>query len=306
MRLIKLLLATLVLTGPGLAGAADASTVWYLHVDLAQMRADGPGQTLYRWLQDEAFDDINDKAGVDMVDELNQLTAYAVEGQGPVLLLDGNITQQVKDMVMTIVAAEGDIRALESSGKAYYRLGGDGDDVEFKSDNITVDFDSLSKQAWITTSLKDRILVTTSEDQMKSLLRSKGRIPGAGSGKGALMVLTAEKALLQASMNSDAMGEDGNSTWDSNILRNTEQVALLVAAMSNTLAIEAQLVTTEPDMAESLASVARGLISLAAFDDSMDANLMAMLRGTKVEAKGSNLSISLAVDPDAIVAALGD
>jgi hypothetical protein len=89
-------------------------------------------------------------------------------------------------------------------------------------------------------------------------------------------------------------------------LRNTEQVAFMMAAAANKLALEAKLITTEPEMAESLASVVRGLISLMAFNDEMDAEAVAMLQGTKVVSSGNSLSISLALDPDLVVQTLSD
>ena len=107
-------------------------------------------------------------------------------------------------------------------------------------------------------------------------------------------------------MNSAAFADDGDSDWDSNILRNTEQVAFMMAAAANKLALEAKLITTEPEMAESLASVVRGLISLMAFNDEMDAEIVAMLQGTKVEASGNSLSISLALAPELVVQTLSD
>ena len=69
------------------------------------------------------------------------------------------------------------------------------------------------------------MLVTGSEDQMKSMLANGGKVAGSRSHKGALLVLSAEKTMLQAGMNSSAVGDDGDSGWDSNILRNTEQAA---------------------------------------------------------------------------------
>ncbi len=141
---------------------------------------------------------------------------------------------------------------------------------------------------------------------MKSLLANKGRVPGPGGKKGALLVLTAEKTLLQAGMNTASLDDDGDDDLDSKILRNTEQVAFLLAVVKDKLAIEAELITTEPDMAESLASVARGLISLVAFDDSMDAEAVAVLQSTKIEAKGNSLNLSLAVDPNLVVRTIGN
>jgi len=312
MRYLKILVVGLLLTAPVLA-TADAenlpdSAVWYFHVDLEQMRKGGPGQGLYAWLQEEAFADIKEEAGVDVDKELDSLTAYSVDGAGPVILFEGNISQDTRDKVMAFIAADGDITPSKASGKSYYHFAGtDGEEsLKLSDGNIDIDIDSLEDEAWVSLALKDKILITGTEEQMQALLANKGRIAGQKSHKGALLVLTAEKTLLQAGMNSTAMGDDGDSDWESNILRNTEQVAFLMAAAADKLALEAKLVTAEPEMAESLASVARGLISLVAFSDELDAEAIAVLRGTKVEASGNNLNISLALDPELVVRTLSE
>ena len=413
MRILKLLIVGLLLAIPGLA-AADAGDIpgastWYLHVDLDEMRSDEVGKALYGWVDEEIFSEIDEETGVNLGEELNKVTAYSLEGQGPVFLFEGNISQESRDLVMTFIAAEGDLQPMKSSGKSYYRLAAesneDGEeddrtvgagDIEFQIEtlqeeswisldlknkvivtaseeqmkamlasggkikgggsqesrdlvmtfiaaegdlqpmkssgksyyrlaaesnedgeeddrtvgagDIEFQIETLQEESWISLDLKNKVIVTASEEQMKAMLASGGKINGGGNHKGALLVLTAEKALLQAGMNSSALGEDddGDSDWDSNILRNTEQVAILVAAVANKLAIEIELITTEPEMAESLASVARGLISLVSFDDSMDDDAIAVLRSTKVEAKGNSLNLSLAIDPSLVVATLGD
>ena len=94
------------------------------------------------------------------------------------------------------------------------------------------------------------------------------------------------------------------------VIRQNLTVALgtvvLMAAAANKLALEAELITSEPEMAESLASVVRGLISLMAFNEDMDPEAVAMLQGTKVEARGNSLSISVAIDPDLVVRTISD
>ena len=317
MRILKLLIVGLVLAIPGLA-SADASDIpgastWYFHVDLEQMRTDDVGMSLYGWMDEEIFSDIYEDAGVNLGEELDRVTAFSVEGQGPVFLFEGNISQESKDMAMTFIAAEGDLQPKKASGKSYYRLAGnhgDGEDSKpvINGGDIEIQIEALEEESWISLDLKNKVIVTASEEQMTALLAKGGKINGGGSHKGALIVLTAEKALLQAGMNSSALGadDDGESDWDSNILRNTKQVALLVAAAANKLAIEIELITTEPEMADSLASVARGLISLVSFDDSMDDDAIAVLQSTKVEAKGNSLNLSLAIDPSLVVATLRD
>ena len=312
MRYLKILIIGLLLVAPGLAAAKAAdipgSAVWYFHIDLAQMRDEGPGQTVYSWLQDEAFSDVKEESGVDLGKELDSLTAFSLDGEGPVVLFEGKISQDTKDKIMTFVATGGDLEPKKASGKTYFHFEGteDGEGMDYSDSNLEIQLESLEDEAWISLAIKNKVLITGSEEQMRAMLANNGKIAGSGSHKGALLVLTAEKAMLQAGMNSASLGDDGDSGWDSNILRNTEQVAFMMAAAANKLALEAKLITSEPEMAESLASVVRGLISLMAFSDDMDAEAIAMLQGTKVEAKGNSLSISLAIDPDLMVRTISD
>ena len=315
MRTLNVLIVALLLTSPGTAVAAASdipgTATWYFHIDLAEMKSADAGKGVYDWMSGEVFDDVKEETGVDIEGELDRVTAFSMEGQGPVFLFEGDISQVSRDRLMTFIAAEGDLKSLKSSGKSYYRFNGRDSDGESQKatteeGNIEIQFESLEDESWISMDLKNKVIVTANEAQMKEMLKGGGKIAGSRGHKGALVVLTAEKTLLQAGMNSSALGGDDDSGWDSNILRNTEQVAFLVAAAANKLAIEAQFVTAEPEMAQSLASVARGLISLTAFSDDMEADAIAVLQGTKVEAKGNSLTISLAIDPELVVATLND
>lgn len=310
MRYLKILIVGLLLAVPVVAGA-DASSVpgsanWYFYIDLKQMRAGGAGAPVYNWLRDEVMREIQEDAGIDVDKEVDRVTSYSTGESGPVLIIDGKLSQETRDVIMAFVASGGDINPLKSGGKTYYHFGGDDsieDDVVYDAGNIGISIDSLGKESWISMAVKNKVIITSTEGNMKALLENKGRVNGSRSVDGALMVLTAEKTLVQAGMKSGMLGEDD---WDSNILRNTEQVAFLISAAANKLAIEAKLITTEAEMAESLASVARGLISLMSFDDEMDAETAAVLKGTRIEAKGNSLSLSLAVDPGLVVATLGE
>ena len=315
MRTLNVLVVALLLTTPGTVVAAASNipgtATWYFHIDLAEMKSADAGKGVYDWMSGEVFDDVKEETGVDIEGELDRVTAFSMEGQGPVFLFEGDISQVSQDRLMTYIAAEGDLKPLKSSGKSYYRFNGRDSDGESQKatteeGNIEIQFESLEDESWISMDLKNKVIVTANEAQMKEMLKGGGKIAGSRGHKGALVVLTAEKTLLQAGMNSSALGGDDDSGWDSNILRNTEQVAFLVAAAANKLAIEAQFVTAEPEMAQSLASVARGLISLTAFSDDMEADAIAVLQGTKVEAKGNSLTISLAIDPELVVSTLND
>ena len=303
---VVLLLATLTSAVAAGVDTVPGSANWYFHADLAEIRSADPSAPVYAWLREEVLDEIQEDVGIDLDKELHRITSYSSAAGGAVLIVEGDLSQKTRDIIMTFIAAGGDIDPLKSGGKTYYHFLGDDDEddeVSFDGGRIDVQIDALSDESWISMALKDKVIVTSTEDNMRHLLASNGRDGRERRSKGALLVLTAEKSLLQAGMNADAIGDDD---WDSNILRNTEQVAFLVSAAASQLAIEAKLITKEAEMAESLASVVRGLISLASFSDEMDAATVETLRGTKVKTKGNSLSISLAVDPDVIVDTLRD
>ncbi len=309
MRLLKLILLVLCLATPAVAAAeANESADWYFHLDLERMRSEPESRGVYSWLQDEVFNEVRTETGIDINAEVDSITAVSVANTGPVIVMQGAFSQATKDKLMALLAAEGDIAPKKSSGKSYFRFG----DEDVADRHVLVESRdagyglAIEEGAWISTDVRNKILVTASEKEMQALLARNGRLPGMDGGKGALLVLSAEKTLLQASMDGGFLDGNGASGWDSNILRNAEQIGLLMAAKAGKIALEAKLVTTDSDMAEALASVARGLISLMSFDESMDAETSAVLQSAKVQTSGNALSVSLALAPELVVRALND
>lgn len=308
MRHVKLLAVILLLAVPALAyadmGGIPTSATWYFHADFDAMRKGKASRGVYDWLDAEVFEEIRSEIGIDFGKEARQLTAFSGAKDGPVILLDGDISQGTKDKIMAIAATDGELQTFKSSGKAYYFFDGNGDGDGADTGDIDIDIESLEKEAYVSFALKNKILITNTQDQMKTMLASNGEINSDKKDKGSLFILRAERSLIQAGVNADAM-EDGND-WDSNILRNTKQVAVLMADLGDKLGIQAQLMANEPEMANSLASIVRGLISLQAFNDEMDSEISAVLQSTKVDVSGSTLKLSLSLDPDTVVAALED
>ena len=302
MRILKLVVIVLFLALPGLAyadmGGVPGTATWYFHADFDAMRDGKAGRGIYDWLDGEVFSEIRDDLGK----EANQLTAYAAPSQGPVIVLDGKISQATKDKVLALAATDGELQTFKASGKAYYLF--DGDDDDHDAGKIDIDIDSLEEEAYVSVALKNKIVITNTREQMEELLDSKGRIDPKGNGKDALFVLTAERNLVQAGVNTDEIEAD--DSWDSNILRNTRKIAVLLADLGDKLGLEAQLMTQEPEMATSMASIVRGLIGLQAFNDEMDPDMAAVLQSTKVDVAGNTLKISLALEPDTVVSALED
>jgi hypothetical protein len=319
MRYLKILIILAALAVPSMAQAdtagIPASATWYFHADFDAMRGGKASRGVYDWLNAEVFEEIRGETGIDFNKEARQLTAFADAGSGPVIVFDGNVSQETRDKIVALAAAasEGDLQTLKSAGKAYYFFNGGGvkraDDDEGSDERRShgdhqFEMGSLDEEAYISVAIKNKVLVTNSEEQMKSLLASGGKIDTTQKDKGALFVLRAERNLIQAGVNATEMQSE--SDWDSNILRNTKQVAVLLADLGEKLGFEAQLMTTEAEMASSIASIVRGLISLQAFNDELDPEFSAMLQTAKVDVADNVLKLSLALDPDTVVSALED
>ena len=286
--------AMLAAVGPG--DLPDASK-WYFHADFKEMRSSEAGKPLYAWLQDEVFEEVVEETGIDLEKETDQITAFATVGENVVIVIEGNISQDTKDKVLAIAGVSGSLDKLGSGSKAYYFVGeNDGHDGH---SNVDIDIDSFDDGAYFSFALKNKILVTATEADMERMIANNGKHPGTKNSNGALFVLSAERSLMQAGVKAGDLGEELD--WDSNILRNTEQAALVVADEKGKIAIEAQLRTTEKEMADSLASIVRGLISLQIFNDDLDPGIASLLQNTRVDTDGTALTIKISMDPEAVM-----
>ncbi len=311
MRLLKLtasalgVLLLLVLT-PGIvtAGVSNddlpAASTWYFHADLEEMRKSSTGAGLYAWLEDEVFAEVMEESGIDLGKEVDRVTAFSAEGTGAVMVVDGRFSQQTRDKALAAASTAERFETLKSGSGTYYYVKGDN-----KVDGDKIKIDGVDNEFYFTFDVRDKLVMAAQKEQLEALMKSKGRITGEKSHSGALFVLTAERSLIQAGLNTDELdGDDGG--FESNILRNTRQVALMVADVAGKLAIEAQLEATAAETAQSLASIVRGLIALQAFSQDMNPMVSQFLQGTRVDVNDRSLKISVALSPEAIAAVLDE
>lgn len=286
----KLLTILLVLLSwPMSAGAAldlPGGTVWYLHADLDAMRDSPAGRDLYRWLEDEVFAEVRAEVGIDVGKEVQKLTAYSGMDNGIAIVLQGPISKETHDKLMAMMALRAGYDLRDHDGKEYF-LAGD-EPAAISKPGLAVDFD---ESAFVSFAIPQKVIITSHEPQMQALLKSKGRIVGGGNHKGAMLVLTADKTFVQAGLKTEAFANKEYS-WNSNILRNTEEVALMIAEQNGLLAIEAQLTSRDARLAQSLGSVINGLISLQAFNDDIPQELREALSSTRVTTRDATLNVS--------------
>lgn len=285
------------------AGTLPANTVWYLHADLAAMRASDAGSKVYAWFEDEVVVDVKEEIGIDISSEVNTLTAFANGKDGTVIIVDGPIRQESRDKMLALAALEGPVDPREHKGLSYYFFG----DSEEEESSPREPLQDLQESVYVSFAVKGKAIVTGNEMQMQELLERGGRLSGSGSHDGALLVLSANRALVQAGLQPGGLMEAGDDDdWESNIVRNTKEAALLLADESGQLALEAQLVSSDPKMAEAIGGIANGLISLQAFNSDLGPELQSLIRNTKVQIVENVLSISVVIDPELVVKALAD
>ncbi|MDJ0940998.1 MAG: hypothetical protein QNJ00_14655 [Woeseiaceae bacterium] len=310
MRILKILLALFVVAAPAAAlGAVSAGdlpdeSTWYFHVDFAEMRGSEAGRSIYNWLETEVFEEILDETGVDLGKEADQVTAFSDGNDGFIMVLEGRISDKTRDKALAVAATAERFETFEHRGRTFYRVVGDGDDIDVDDGNIEID--GFDDEAFFSFAIKNKLLVASSRAQMEELLGNKGRIAGGKSHDGALFVLTAEKSLIQAGLDTGGFDTDEDDGFQSNIMRNTKQVALMIADVAGNVAIEAQLVAEEAEKAEALGSIVRGLIALQAFSDDMDPDVAQFLRNLKVDVQDRLLKVSVAISPALVTATLED
>ena len=272
---------------------------WYAHVDLVSMRKGEAGKQLYAWLDREVFDDLREEIGFDAAKEADSVTAIASPDGGIMIVVDGHFSQMTTDRIVALAALSSDFETLNIESKPYFFVGDDEHDSEGASGPET---NSLDDGAYVSVALKNKLLIAQSEQQMQQLLKNKGRIPGDYGSSSKLLVLSAQQNLVQAGTDTAGFGEDLG--WDSSVLQNTRQAALLVAEAAGKIAIEGQLIATDANVANSLASIVRGLISLQVFNDELDPALSDLLKNTNVSVSDVTLTVNLVLDPATVLSVI--
>jgi hypothetical protein len=276
-------------------------TVWYMHADLEAMRSSDSGSRIYEWFEGEVVVEINEELGIDLNKEVDSITAFSGEGNGAIIIVEGQISEETREKMLAIAVLESSVDTRTHNGMEYYFIGDGSEDRERSNDHL----DDLEEVSYSSFAIDGKAIVTSSEEQLKELLDAGGKVAGSGSHDGALFVMSADTSFVQAGLRTDALADDDDD-WNSNIIRNTKQAALLVSDSAGMIAVEAKLVSTDPKMAEAIGGIVNGLISLQAFNSELGPEIQSLIRMTQVEVNDNTLSISTVIDPDMVVSVLDD
>jgi hypothetical protein len=285
------------------AGDLPDDTIWYLHADLEAMRTGDAGGAVYAWFEEEVAGDIREDVGIDVSAEVDSITAFADSDNGTIVIVEGPLTKDTQDKLLALAALQGPVDPRDHDGETFYFFG-DEDEID---DNGGEPFEDFQDAVFVSFAVPGKALLTGTEEQMRGLLDNGGSVAGTGNHGGALLVLSATRALVQAGMQPQGLlADDGDDDWESNIVRNTKEAALLLADDSGQLAVEAQLVSHDPKMAAAIGGIVNGLIGLQAFNTELGPEIQNLIRNTKIDVLENVLSISTVIDPNVLVSILDD
>jgi len=312
---LRTVLATLIVSLPATALAAEITvdglpddTVWYMHADLEAMRSSDSGSPIYEWFEGEVVVEINEELGIDLSAELDSVTAFADSSNGAIIVVQGPISKETQDKMLALAVLESTVDTRTHNGKEYYFVGDESEEGD-ESDSRRHGndrFDNFGDVAYSSFAIDGKAIITSNEDQLKELLDNGGKIAGSGSHDGALFVMSADTSFVQAGLRTDALSDADDDDWNSNIIRNTKQAALLISDSAGMIAVEAKLVSTDAKMAEAIGGIVNGLIALQAFNSELGPEIQSLIRMTEVEVNDSTLSISTVIDPGLVVTVLND
>jgi len=281
---------------------------WYVHVNLDLIQNSELGRQFAQETMDEALDEIEEKLGVDVSDEIEGVTVFG--GELPIngsqfsdgaVVLHGLISEETRSAILSeLEEQDAEVSSSFENGLTLYTVESNTESMSYEDDDGEHQQISLGGRESLYFSFgATQTLVTQSTEMMQMFIDANGYLGGFESvDPGALLVLQADRALIQGGANTTAeiAGE-----WDSSVLKNLDAVAVVVAEENGGLQISAQLLANSEEVAMSVRNIVEGLVALKALNET-DNPVGDILRNVRFENEGSVLHMNVPIAADQIEA----
>lgn len=301
-RLAVILFSLLIVTGAN-ADIADSDlptdVSWYAHADLKEMKSSVTGRYILDFLEKEVFSELRNETGIDLSDDLEAAMIFGGQGaQDGSVVLFGKISDKNRTKMQALMEIYGEYDRETSKGVELFSI--NKRDADQASDDKS-DMFSESRTTYLAFGKRGQTMISQSRSQIDAFTKEGGRVARGENPQqaGKLLVLKASNGLVKAGMNAGAGVADGEH-WNSQILQHMDQVGLVLADRSGNAALDIQLVTKKPELAESIKNILQGLIAIKALDQDEDPKLMAILRSVKLESSGAMIRASAEMDPEVL------
>ncbi len=269
---------------------------WYAHADFKEMEGSVTGKYILDFLDKEVFSEVRDETGIDLRKDLEAALVFGGRSKrdGAVVLY-GKISDRNRTKINALMELYGEYEREVRKGTEVFSLDKRSKSGDDDSDDMFAD----SRTTYLAFGKRNQTMITQNRGQLDAFVEAGGRVrqgrqaPQAGS----LLVLQADRSLVKAGMNAGAGIAEGEN-WNSNILRHMERIALVLADQAGNAAIDVELVTNKPELAESIKNILQGLISIKALDQDEDPEVLALLRSIRLELAGACIRARMVMDPE--------
>ena len=246
--------------------AHDSS--FYLSVNLDTMRDGAASKPLYRWFQQEVLDDVREELGVDLIDALNGVSIFGTgANQVPVLVLHGDIPRSARDHVVdTVFSEKGKVELKTAHGRNYYEFA----ELDLDWDGVENRFGQDHDALLIAFGDRGQSMVTPDPEIMDRFLRDGALAVSEMSSE--LMVLEAERPLARGGVN-NRKGSPRGGPWESRMFRQVERFGLVISDEDDAVSLTLEAESATPELAEAMANLVRGLVSLKVLSQDTDPDL---------------------------------
>lgn len=272
---------------------------WYGHADLKAMESSVTGRYILDFLDDEVFEELEEDTGITLREDLQAVSVFGGAGeQDGVIVLYGDISAKNRTKIQAVMELRGEYTKDTRKGVEIFTL----EKRKRKGDKFDADSDEMfdeDETTYIAFGKRKQTLVTQNKARLDAFVKAGGELEPRKKveNPGSLLVLKADKSMVKAGMNANAgIAEKGD--WDSNILQHMKQIALVLSDKEGKAAVEAQLVTGNEQLAESIKNIVQGLISIKSLDRDEKPEILEMLRSIKLDLSGATIRASILLDPD--------
>ena len=281
---------------------------WYVHVNLELIQNSELGREFMQETMDEALEDIQDELGVDITGEIEGVTVFG--GKLPMhgssfrdgaVVLHGLISEETRSAVLSKLEEQGaEVSTSFENGLTLYTVESDPKSMSYEDeDSEQQNISWGDREALYVSFGATQTLVTQSTDMMQTFVDANGYLGGFESvDPGALLVLQADRALMQGGANTTA---EIAGAWDSSVLKNLDAVAVVVAEENDGLQISAQLMADSAEVAMSVRNIVEGLVALKALNEA-ESPLGDILRNVRFVNDGPVLNMNVQIAADQIEA----
>ncbi|MEO0366547.1 MAG: hypothetical protein AAF265_13785 [Pseudomonadota bacterium] len=294
---VTTLCLSLLIASTSLPAAAEVSNrdippdaLWYINIDMESLRTSKPGQVILDWVDDEVVDDMEKEFDFDAGEDLDRLFFHGnAEGSFSARIL-GTLSDATRAHMLSEMLKNTDATLKNDGWGEYYVIDDAGDEIEFDNGDMSLDTDTI----YVSLATGDGLFIASSAERLEAEIR------GIRGGNANVLVLDGRRPFLQIGVNADELDESQQFDFDSDLLRQTSQVALMIGSVGDSLDFHTRITATDPEVTDSMANIVRGLISLRMLSNEMPEAVGSIIDKLNVDSDSGGMSIRLQVTPDEV------